>query len=372
MTKGDVYADTNLKEKAKNKLILLNQKQMKKIKFLLPLLFILGFLGSCNEDELIERQEDVNAKSVTVISLKTVGDPAGKGPELTTSGTMLSFASFEEYQETISALEQQMEAYDDAFLTAHNTLTVEQLDNLEDSIGYNPQQPLIDFENSVGFSNSLRKKYNQLENIWLDNEELDPETDPDNTILFDEIEQTLWNEHQEIMIEGKVFVLGKSLDAFQINANYASNLELINMGEDISDNPDIIITEKGGACTTWRSNKDFENYAANKRIKRVITIRSVSWLCMTSAKTVSYKKKGSKWKIKRTSIGAGLQIYLKGSNCDNTIRQGYKYKSVKNKRQRVARMYEWGQSPAYRAKNSQSLYGTYYRGGSSSSKVLAW
>ena len=337
-----------------------------------PILFILlmGLFYACNKDDSNLENSIENGNSIKKVSFNV--ETNGRG--FTTSGTMLSFPTFQDYEDTIEMLEVQLEAHQEAFYSQYESLTDDEVDDMEDSTGFNPQQPLIDFENQYSFSNSLRVKYNELEEIWLNNEELDPNTDPDNDILFDEVEQVLWNEHQEVMIEGKVFAFEKLQATYEITGDFETSLTKINNGEDVSNDPNIITTERSqGSCTTWKSRSDFiDNYANRRKIKRILSIRSVPWFTKTQAKNKSYKKRGGRWKNRATHIGVSFQRNLKSTCSGNVVRSGYKSKSVKRRRQRTATARDWGFSHSLRAQKYSGIQGTFYRGGSSSTKSLSW
>ncbi len=333
------------------------------------LLFISFFL-SCQVGDNFNDEAGSENQSIKVVSF----DVDSGGRSFTTSGTMLSFPTFQDYENTIEMLENQLEAHREAFYSQYENLTDDELSDVEDNSTFDPQQPLIDFENQYGITNSLRQYYNTLEEAWLNNQELDPATDPDNDILFDEIEQTLLNEHQEIMIEGKVYAFEKIQAMYEILGDFGTSLTKINNGEDVSNDPNIIETSKNSAaCTTWKSRWDYDYYSSTRRIKRRLTIRSLPWFCKTLAQNKSYKKKNGRWKKRATRIGVSLQKYLKGSACYGAnVRVGYKSKSIRRRRTRTVRMFDFGYSHALRARKGQSLFGTFYRGGSSSGKVLTW
>lgn len=176
---------------------------MKKIKFLLPLLFILGFLGSCNEDEHLIKDDELSlGPKITMITL-----PGGKemrnGTEYT--GQFLSFATEQDFIDTYNQLEIAIAA-NDAYI--RQTIGIvndeEELDSLFSLYNLNEFQPLIDFEDQYGH-HSLRKEIRQNEEDWLaiQGDDFD-EDDPDNYFIFDTVLRTLLNKDGEVMIEGKI------------------------------------------------------------------------------------------------------------------------------------------------------------------------
>ncbi len=344
---------------------------MKNIFFKLCSLFIISILLSCTTDNKTVTDQANLTTEIKMLSFPTSSND-GRNP-FTTSGTMLSFPTFQDYENTINLLESQLEAHQEAFYSQYENLTDDELDDIEDSTGFEPQQPLIDFENQYGFSNSLRVKYNDLEEVWLNNEELDSLTDPDNDILFDEVEQALWNEHQEVMIEGKVFAFGKLQATYEILDDFGTSLTKINNGEDVSNDPNIITTEKNHSiCTTWRSKTSYHAYANRRKVKKTLLLRSVPWFTKTKGKITSYKKRRGRWRKRPTYIGLGVQRNLKTTCSGPVVRSGYKSKSIKRRRTRRATSYDWGFSHSLRAQKWTGVYATFYYGGSSNNMALSW
>ena len=112
------------------------------------------------------------------INLITLNDGNG------TYFTMLEFSSTNEYDETVLSLEGQMDLLDDQFVNQYNHLNDSLLNEKEEEVGFNTQQPLIDFENSLNFTNSMRQTFVVEEENWMNNTILDPETDPSNIYTF--------------------------------------------------------------------------------------------------------------------------------------------------------------------------------------------
>ncbi len=338
-----------------------------KLRFLTPILFLtLILLNSCSKEDAPTNDVESNLKEIKKVVFEVPG-----AKSISTSGTMLSFSNFEEFESTVTYLVDLMDAHEDFFVRQYEHLSDEELNAIELTTGFVSQQPLIDFEEQYGFTNSLRKKYNELEALWLNNEELDPNTDPDNTIIFSSAEQTLLNEHQEVMVEGKVYVFSKMSNTFEVHDEYGVSLAKINNNEDVSQDPNITSYEKSnGSCTTWKSQEDLHPYITNYRAKRIVTFRSIPQYTKSKARVISYKKSGNNWSRYRTNLYVSVQTYLKGSDCTTTVKQGYGNKSKKRKELKRT-LTDWGNS-TLRAKNGQSVFANYGYNGHSSSKVLAW
>lgn len=88
-------------------------------------------------------------------------------------------------------------------------MSEEELDEFEESIGYNPDKPLIIFEDNYEF-HSLRKYSEDIENDWLDSsDQIDWswENDPTSDIFVDGVEQTVYNPYYEFIICNTLYKL---------------------------------------------------------------------------------------------------------------------------------------------------------------------
>lgn len=336
--------------------------------FAFSLLFVtfISSISCSKEEEEIQIPKSFNS-SIQIVNV----DMPDKARGFMSSGTMPSFSSYADFNDEIAALESAIDLHEEAFLAQHLNLTDEQLNAIEISTGFNVYQPLIDFENQYSFTNSLRPAFNLLEEQWLSNAELDLSTAPSNTILFDAIEQALLNDQQEVMIAGKIYVFGKPDFSYEISGDYGVSLAKINNGEDVTNDPNIVVSSKGGACKTWTSSSDFHDYSNDRKVLRTLTIRSVPFVCKTKSEVNAYKKRGSRWEKHRTNLGVTLQIHLKDQSCDKNKLSGYKSESVKNRRSRTVRMYNWGYGYALRAQNNASVNGTFKYGSLTTYKTLA-
>ncbi|MBA3986301.1 MAG: hypothetical protein H0X63_06980 [Flavobacteriales bacterium] len=339
-----------------------------KINFLIPSLFIaMVLLNSCSKEDVLTNDVENSTQGIEKVVFNVPG-----AKSISTSGTMLSFSSFEEFESTVSNLVDLMDVHEDVFVRQYEHLNDEELNAIELSTGFVSQQPLIDFEEQYGFTNSLRKKYNELEAVWLNNEELDPTTDPDNTIYFSAAEQTLLNEHQEVMVAGKVYVFSKMSDTYEVHDDYGTSLAKINNNEDVSQDPNITSYEKSGAsCTLWKSSNTSPEYATNRKAKRIATFRWLPYYGKSKVKVISYKKSGNSWNRWRTDLGVGVQSYLYNSSCSTVTAQGWSgMKRKKSKELKKTNIY-WGNS-VLQAKNNLSVRGTYEYNGYSSNYNLQW
>ncbi len=346
---------------------------MKKLIFYSLAIFITTW--SCQDDVIEFSKESQNAnQKIRVVDFKISN--SNNERNFSHTGKMLSFPTFNDFEQTIVYLEEALDAHEEAFVTQYENYSNDELDSLETVVGFNSQQPLINFENDHNFQFSLRKEYNYLEEEWLNNEELNPNTDPDVIIPFDEILQTLLNDNMEVMIEGKVFSLGKRGKDYEISGDFENSLTAINDDTVLENDPNIksyeYVVYGEPQCKSYKGQNFWHTYAYNKKVKKRIAIRSVPFLCKTKAKVISYKKRRNRWRKHRITLGVSLQTSLKDNNCSYTARQGWKNKSRKRRKSRTARMWDNGFGYALKAQNASSVYGHFYYAGNNASHVLSW
>lgn len=312
--------------------------------------------ASCSEDSTIANNHD-SAEALGVHKV-TISVPASPNSRVTRSSTMLSFDSWTEFDQTVTSLEDQVDTADDRFLSGTDNMTDDALNAYEEQQGYNVSQPLIDFENSLGFTNSLRKTYNALESSYLAEDVLDDAKDPDLKYMFSEEELSLVNTNQEVMVAGQIYKF--SLDGYAI---YDSSYNQISSFSTSS-------TERG-SCKTWKSSTSYHEYIPNaKKVKRTVTIRSAPFYCKSKAKIVSYAKRASGWKRWRTRLCVGVQAYhYSPTKCDTYIHSGNSGTKCKRRKSLKKTMTDWNY---YSAKNAVSIYGNFQYNGYSSTYVLQW
>lgn len=204
-----------------------------------------------------------------------------------------------------------------AFLSQYSNLTLEQLDDKEDEIKFNNQQPMIDFENQYGFTNSLRKRYNTENDIYLSTSVLDESKNPNITLAFSNGELSLVNDKQQVMI-GTVIYNYTSDGYISISQNYATVLALIDQNDPSvgSQSGVVVVANTSGAeCDGWRSAGSPYGYTNGRFAQRVAKIRSAPFYTKTEKMTIHYKRKNNKWKESRASMAVSILQQLKDNNC---------------------------------------------------------
>lgn len=169
----------------------------------LSLLFI-GCDNSIESDELEIQQKSESAEGC---DFAVHGIYFDNGVPANSPHNMLHFPSWDSFEATIDMLDAQVDAHEDSFVIPNDHLSEDDLNDLEESSGFEEDQPLIDFENSHEFK-SLRSVLRAAEDDWLDQSDQPGwsyDDDPDNTALIFGTERTFYNPQNEVMICSYIF-----------------------------------------------------------------------------------------------------------------------------------------------------------------------
>lgn len=335
-------------------------------------------------DSLAYQNEVLGSESNGIYAM-TIND----GVSSNCTNNILVFPDWETFKNTAKALDDQWELnIDNMNKQAGTNLTDEQYEAYIKSVGFNEDQPYLDFENNYKFC-SLRKYLDTKEDQWLSrrtdeedwNEAIKTDPDPDSHFIWDE-ERPLFNPQSEVIVlnkEGKKIIYKFYPDGYVMVRNMnEKELQYVNLGGpatllDLSwtsqeiENPEYgnnpgniggIPSYYGGGDSgpPGSSNKcKFKNrtekyfYPAHgKRIKAVNLFRkyedNIFSPIRAKSKTKHYNKwhyfVGSTWVKGPSKISAGLYSNYK-LNCDN-IGPGYPL-SIKQKfASKVKKIWDYG------------------------------
>jgi hypothetical protein len=263
------------------------------------------------------------------------GEPEPYVPYFTTENGRLVFSSGYDVEQAISYLEYKYDQYSDAFVSQYPGATDEELELLEESTGFNDNQPYIDFENAYGIY-SLRARVAAEEEAWLENTTGDNDAsypDPDDQYGGDDDERALMNYWGEMKIGTDIYVFNPDGSYYQYYddsggggggcdeicaAKLRNRKEGDPLPEGVKHVKPIALTALVDGCERVIRSKDFiTNASGTWRFKW--KIKAVSGIFGGSAKikavTKSYKKKNGKWKVKGNRIGAGGAGHVRDTYC---------------------------------------------------------
>ena len=331
------------------------------------------YVGCTKEKAIKQPIVGENEETTNEINVVEFSDENSK-----TTITMLEFVDVDHYESTASDLERQLEEHDDAFLAEHDQMDLEgeELDSIEEVVGFVAHQPLINFENYYNIPATMRQDYVVAEEAWLDNEELDMEKDPDLTYCFSEAEMTLLNPEGEVKMGDKIYKFTEKGYVQISDLDIGTLIRIENGDIDAYSEPTVTtnIEFNGGGkgnCSGWKTKSDKHKYSSKKRVKRVVFFHNYPYKATGGSKLKSYKKKNNgKWKKHRMNLGVSTQCHLKDNNCwdDISMWSGWKRKKRKSISKRST---YWGATPK-KAKKGDSIFGQYEYAGNSTYKILTW
>ena len=233
-------------------------------------------------------------------------------------GNMLVFQNGSQFKRVMECLVQKVDDHGDAFDTQTDGMTDEDAEVYAQSVNFDEDQPLINFENHLGFY-SLRTKIEADLVQWLNHPVLDETTDPDNHVVIDDVLRALLNPAGEVKVDGTVY-------------NFTT---LGNMPQ-----------PEGGlfSCYLFGRNSDNKTYDNGKKRLGVRTsLVGIPFSLHSAAKTkaVSYQlaSGGRAWKKFRTKLSIQLNGGFRDFSCDN-IGLSSRFKE-KKRRKLVARYFSF-------------------------------
>jgi hypothetical protein len=243
---------------------------------------------------------------------------------------MLEFPDATTFLATIDNLELQVELYDDDFMKVWGHLSEDDIEDKEDELNYNPQQPFIDFENQFSGFKSLRSKIEKQIVLWLDKDILDDNNDPEDHFIFDDELRAVLNEDAQVKIGKSLFQMTRFGYVEVTDASY-STLSLVASTDASKLNQQNVVINGGYYGTSAANNSqsntsncitvidDSKAYypASKRRIKASQKLKGYSYVfgSKIKAKTIHYKKKRGKWRRRREWITARINGESVNVNC---------------------------------------------------------
>lgn len=219
---------------------------------------------------------------------------------------------------TLALLDAEITQEGASFNGTYGHLSEAEIENLIDSIGYNENKPLVDFEAGFAFQ-SLRSKIETDEINWLLNTSGEKiEDDPDNHFISDDVVRSILTENSEVGIGTSLYKVVDNGYYEITDGNFVTLYSLRSNPIDISGKPNVIFYADGemkNGCKSSKRDARFKYNSNNtRRIKWVVSHWTYPWGRYAKAKTYNYKKKNNKWKKYKTYCEA--QVYGNISESD--------------------------------------------------------
>jgi hypothetical protein len=386
---------------------------MKKNIFIL-MTIVLGIVA-CNDIEKVS--EDLDSASIAMVTNTYPFDMPPSNIDYTSISTYqgrLRFTSHQDVINTIQDLETQYKLWNNSFNEYYGELPLEELDSIDEEIQFADELAAQTFESNLNFS-SLRDIVEQQVSVWLENDELDEENDPDDHFIVEDELRTVLNPNSEIIVGDTVYKLYS--DRY-IKIHSGSLATSIAVCDDIStgllDPLDeqsvvavgvVIIVVVGVAVWAWRAGtlnatagnsgtgigspppigtptcdvktlrrKADKITVGDKRIKWVLKISNYPWANNAVAKIKGYKKRKRKgWKKYRSDLivrcYGNMREKFKASNVRSCLAHNFDY----TERDRAKKCKSIGFYSGVATADKGEVQGQYNgAGGISTSEVLDW
>jgi hypothetical protein len=327
------------------------------------------FLAACTQNDDIENIETDNSLGFSKINYK--------GSSRSANGTqILAFNDLQAYEDMVSQLENSVESWDDAFVDQYDYLNDEDLNAKEETLKFDDEKPLTNFEMQNNFY-SLRNKYYAEEDAWLNHENLDEKTNPNNNELynFSEAEMTLMNPEGEIKIGNKIYKYLEGGTLKILDGDFSKLVRYNNEDYTVLNEANVEYDDNSNrsnnSCDGWELTSAYDSYASGKRVYLNVSIRTFSsFHTRFKSKIISYKKRHHRWKRYRRRLKVGIQVHSFCGGYNIPSWSGYKNK---RRKKLSKRMHYWNNPASLRAiRHGASVEGWYKYAGKSTGLALDW
>lgn len=290
---------------------------------------------------------------------------------------MLAFQDFDEFIQTMQDLETSTLSHILYFNNNHQGLTEDQYNYMIDSLGFNEEQILDEFQSNYNFKKSMRLKYNELESIWLDNDSLVQSLDPINQYPFSSIEMTLLNEYGEVKIGDGIL---KMLDSGYI---YITDGCLITLSK--FNNGDNSVLNQSNVNSGFNSlfdcliakaeNVPYFYFGGNKRARMHEHFNTYVLTVVSNTNLTVYRQNTSNthWRKWAMPMTVSNTTFFFNNDCESYERipepdESANTSSLSNHCYNLnLQNVQW-----LRAKNNASVCGDYYWGTYAEDDILSW
>lgn len=341
---------------------------MKIKKYFIPL--FIGYLSifllsSCSDEQF----ESINNSKNNNINIITYDNG------INSNAKMLEFSDTITYKNTFLTLRDQVKNHINQFSTSNINLTDEQINNLADSLQFNEDEPLLNFEKTFSNYISMRKEFRNAESLWLQDSILEDDNSPFNEYLWSLYEMTLLNQYGEVKIGNSIMKIMKNGYIFIVDGDLTT-LQKFNKGDrTVLNQPNVksLLTTDSADCAGWKNKTAYHNYKTNYYVKYRVCFYSGIINVHVGAELYSYKLKNSGWRRFITKVGSDIdmgQIFDRDCNLTN-IGMGTLWDRERSSHV-DAYDYRWGTGQGLRIKTQVSVCGHFEYNGYSSYLKMAW
>jgi len=231
---------------------------------------------------------------------------------------VLVFDEMETVKRTLKEFEKQIEKNDAAFAQYYSDLNDDELFKKQQEVGYNKYQPLVNFDNHLGFR-SINADYIEAEDRYLKQKHLREEDDPDNHFIGQPEERALLNGCNEIMVDGIIYRLTEN-GYYEINVKDGDFRKLEKVDDDteyISEDVRFVSGHNSRSmrsrwywwrCYSWRYRWGTHTWSS-KRISWHLSHWTFPWGSIAAATTKNYIRRWGRWHRYYTRCAAMVYGY---------------------------------------------------------------
>ena len=253
-------------------------------------------------------------------------------PYILNQNGILALNSISDVDQAIAYLEYKYDQYSDAFAAQYPSLTADQFADVEEAMGFNDDQPFIDFENQYGIY-SLRASLAAQENNWLATTAGDETAgqDPDDLYMDDYEVRTLVNSDGYIKV-GTFYYVFLSDDSYYTYDGgggcidcliQLSAIKKLKPGDPMPPGvkhfkPAPIVSLAYPGCRSDATSRDFrKNSDGTWRFKWKVKVFDGPFPAPGRVKAItkSYKKKNGRWKVTGAKVSAQVYGDVVGQDC---------------------------------------------------------
>ena len=268
---------------------------LKTVIILLAVTFV--SLQSCEKKELVSEQEMTKNTEYHL--------PNDIIENIQVENDYLQFQNNDHINAIMNGLENEYSRLIAEFNETYKDLSNDEKQIKAEEVNFNPNVVYETFEQYFNFK-SLRSEIAMKEEIWLNNEELDMDSNPNNHFIHGDGQRTIVTIDGVLKIGNSIYVMKENYRIFEITDGDFKTLEKIRSDEYLKSENVIIHNENSNEKGTWKSNhSDSDDYTSGSyKMKYRITITNGPWTHFVKATTDAYYKSGWRWKNRWTFMKA--------------------------------------------------------------------
>lgn len=303
---------------------------MKKLFFYLPFSALL-VISACkrNETDVVLLSQSPNYVTTRQ------GCTVEAQPFTCGSYSMLHFSTQSAFDAAYTCLEQEYETYNDSFSVLYSQLSDDDYNTLIDSVGFEEEQTLIEFEQLKNHS-SLRYKLRTDEDAWLA-AGANSNSYPSDHAIEDMVYQSLLSKDGNIRIGNDLIHFASDGSLLIVSNANCSDFELAMNDPDYQSGNVIRIFNSDTACRSFGDLSDEVVYSSTKKYKWKVSFWNGVNISYPGAVLKNFRLKNNSWKRFATRSYVKVSGQVHSLSCDTSLPFSYKEEDKRRKKVKVSR-----------------------------------